>query len=329
MALNPTYQQGIDYFDSVDHPTTMNFSLADSGVSRVFRVPGAIITDWLNYLLGWASGSFADVITREPPDEHPDYTNFYCVQADCTPAGIPTSTEAQDTGEGDVIWPYWWVTAQYKPLNFAVPPPSGDNEPPTLDYPDYYITRQLTINSQYLGSTGKMKWVSRPSNPTPPENVPQALDSGIPAKIVNQTELVLTHRMVPGNLWTVPNFDNITATTGMLNCQTFEGYPRGTVLYMGANFIPIRPMTTNSTYMWDLEHRFTILNNGPALPPPDADPNDAAAGWNYLWDAVYQRFDLISIDGTVDGGRLYQHADFSVLFPPNSAIAACQGGLGL
>lgn len=244
------------------------------------------------------------------PEEHPYFYNFYAASAEVTPVGTSEQTDFGPT------WNKARVAVVFRPPPYVV---ATDAAVSALDIPELgrFVSTTTEASTEFLTSANYFRFVS-----VPPDANPKLLDS-TQGQLVSLIKYSVTWHQIPTaaggvgpDLTNPPNIDAIRACYGRLNDETtdtFLGYGPGCVLLLSAAWKLVLPQTAlQSNYYWDITYTFGIRDFG------DSDVEDGyRRGWNYVYDATStadNKWRLVSTDGTVDGGLIYQYTDLTQLF---------------
>lgn len=237
------------------------------------------------------------------PQEHPFFYNFYANSAEVVPLG---KSDNNVVVEGPV-WNKAMVTVVFRPPPYMV---LADDET-SGDIPEMSRFTSVTVEPsvESLSSANFFYFVQTGN----------LLDS-TQGKLVNLTKYNVTWHQIPitpGDFINPPNINSIKDCWGKVNDADFMEYGAGTVLLMSASWKLVMPQTASqNNYYWDITFVFGVRDQGDSeVPGVDI---GTRIGWNYVFDASNPAgtggWDLVTTDGLVTGGKLYQEEDFSALF---------------
>lgn len=289
----------------------MSMNQGSPSITRVFYIRGDRIPDFMDDLLGYSTGT-GGTISRTLPDPHPYYSNFYAMEAKVNLLG--QMYQATFMGKAFLEQNVVKVTAEYRSPMYEI---KADED--IGDELERYVTRQygfggdaITINStgmqfvSNIGADGRHLALNQP-----------------PARPTMTMELQYVWHMVPPNPDTSPyippNLGSIIDCYGKVNSTVFDDLhmdcPAGTVLFLGVdpkmtNYRFISTEDPHDNIFWEISFKFLYRENGFV----SRGSINESAGHNFIWDQSKQWWDLITNDGTVTGGRLYETADLNTLF---------------
>jgi hypothetical protein len=315
--------QGTAYYSELARGAAEDFSSETGYAERSFYVQYINKDNFINYLLGFTQGDTGGNLMRTLPDNHPDYPALWATNA----TGVGKGRQSMGPN-GAISYDFFEITATYRSRDYAL---LTDQNTGAHEY-NRYVSRTYVMSSQYLTVQGYMQWISRngtsvypPGNPN--NTVPPKPLQVQPGKIVSQMQKTMTWHQVPvvgSNPYEVPNLTTISEAQGRVNTFTFDGHPPGSCLFLGIDPHITCPRVDQNVYYWEIAYQFGILNNGPSLVAgingaPATDNYDAVAGWNYIYDGVYGRWDVPTSDGLAANlnegtNRTYQYYDLNQLF---------------
>lgn len=287
-----------------------DYSSQNGQAIRVFYTTWGERKLFIDYLLGW-SVPVGKTLRRVLPDQHPDFPPLYAVDASSKGVGsafVGTS--------GAIAFPLSKITATYRAVDYIV----TDDASIAGSELNRFCSRTYTYSSQYLSVQGYMQWVSRTESKTL---------TAPPGQIVGLTEYNVVWHGVPGGQVPadVPLSGTISALAGCVNSKEFDGYPAGSVLFLGADPHMSKPQLTATVglpgfYQWEMGYKFLIARDSVFFYPPlPTDPISEVAGHQYLYDTQNKIWDLITSDGMIGGVNangtsttLYQYDDLNKLF---------------
>lgn len=210
-------------------------------------------------------GETGYAITRTLPEIHPQFNNFYCMEAPFKRYGKSTTvTQNNPLGQSRKAgrWIFDRVTATFRPPNYSVLPDASVPNWGTNEYLGGELVRFCTRTYHYVVSTlttqALMQFVQRTTNKT--------LDSA-PGYAVTYLEKEIVWCQVPARTfnysqWEPPNSAIVQSVGGCLNQTTFDGHPAGTVLFAGWNPVLRKPILSSGQYSWDIAYRFVVQDQG-------------------------------------------------------------------
>lgn len=270
---------------------------------------------------------------RQLPLCHPAFPWMYATKIPSVEPFAPyTAAVASTTNPEANTLPYFTgyrgarMTVQFEALDYVLMTDSTLAAAPYNGNELYrYVSRHFKgAFETLLLDRGQMKFAETPPGPV-------AVGSGL-AKVLQAAEPTLIWRQVPErglfDSTLVPQ--NILDCVGMVNEAEFLGYPPGTLLCLPPDFTPSMYPVSPSYWtgfpthfparMFDVTFRFKWFDP-PRTNPDLLDPNTGQVcnrGHNLVpWTLNFNWF-LISTDGTLNGKRLYDPADFTKLFRMNT-----------
>lgn len=270
-----------------------SYAPGSSTVNRVLMVRWDRRPRFLDDLIGW-SYLQGTTIHRIIPDEHPQISNFFAIDAQVEGLGVLGKED-----HNAISWTNAKVTATYKPVDYAI---KADNE---IGYElERYVTRAYGFSADYLTINGQMKFVTNPGT----------VLSNPPGKVTGAMQLNYTWHEVPAkdaNPFQPPNIKAIQNCLGKVNSVPFDtnagNYPAGTVLFVGVDPKMTTPKLSGDVYYWEITFNFLVRNNGAGI-------GGETAGHQYIYRVDLGIWDLVTADGTFGGPRIYQTADLNSLF---------------
>lgn len=271
----------------------------NASVRKVYLVDWSQRGQFLDDLLGSAqvggTVTGGSVLARVLPEQHPEWKNFYAVDADSKYVGPAQGYDDSNSP----TFPYAQITTTFKAVDYAV----LDDDASQTNELYRFVQRGYAYTTEYLTIQGVMQFVSRANN--------KALDT-TPGMNTGFVEKTYTWWWVPADSgssgFNVPNETNIVKLNGTCNLTTFDGNPPQTVLLNGVDAVLLKPKLRSGQRYWKITFKMLIKNNGAGI------STDAAAGVNYIYDTVNQRWDLITDDGTFTGNRIYPTGELNNLF---------------
>lgn len=274
-----------------------SLSQQQSSITRLFICRWDERNRFTDDVLGYSTIFGVDpnyVVHRELPDRHPDTDLFYAMSCEHSPHGIASQSS------GLLRYPLCKISVSYEAPPFAV---KRDDE--VTNELQRWVERVYGFQTDYLTIQGAvMKWVR-------PDRAALAVTPGI---TVGATELNVRWYRVPAkssNPFIPPNINFINSCVGCVNSETFDGYPPGQVLFLGAEPELKLPALFFDRYYWQINFKFLLRTNGELTP---GDFLNEVGGHNFKYDFSTGDWRLITGSGTVDGRRLYTQANLNNLF---------------
>lgn len=329
--IGPPYgnQKYTEYEESGD----FTVSADNASVTKIYQVDHAYRLNFANYLYGFstyaneAGGNYA--INRILPEQHDEWINYYCRDMNGK-TYAPTGT----TVVGGVTlgtWKMSRVTAVFAPRNFAVladgaigsityTNPVDGNSYTSPNELNRYCTRAYHYVLQQLTTQGLMQFISRwKVVDGVNKQVNPALDTA-PGQMIVYLEKEITWYQVPArqvgyNMFEPPNRTTVERLGGCINSTTFDGHNPGTVVFVGYQPTLRMPNLSTGLYTWDITYRFLVQDHGQqTITDYQGNNYTGYVGPDWIYDTLYNRWDLISSDGTVNGYPLYPTKDLNALF---------------
>ncbi len=306
----PDLYSGLQYSEKLSSP-----DVAQNQITRTYFVSYDVLPSFMDDLLGYAETSGSG-IKRVLPNFDPLWANMWAMEASAK--GLGKLTQGT-TADGKVPkYTVAEITAVYRSPAFQI-----INDDDIDNELDRYVIREYGFGGEFItiNSTG-MKFVSNIGA----DGKHLALNQP-PARPTMTMDLTYTWEMVPPNFaispYVPPNLTPLVNCYGKINSTAFDvnhmNCPAGTVLFLG-----IDPKMTNyrlttgaetTNIFWRIAMKFVYRNNGfISRPNTGGGTLNEWAGHQFIWDQSKQWWDLITVDGTTSGGRLFQTANLNTLF---------------
>jgi hypothetical protein len=208
---------------------------SNSSAQRVFLTQWSNRAGLIQTLVGGWSGSGTN-IAYTPPQEHPDWSNFWCRQVQYQGIGLPSCGT-----NGVSSWEWCKATATYQPLGYD--PSQTDGEDLVTEELDFALTDYVVKGgTMYVSGSSPVEMIADPK-------VIQ----------VGSCDYVLTLKRFPVLPGGTSNTDTtqIFALLGKLNHQTFYGAAAKKMLFKGCRCTRSSPsMQDLDEVGWDIQMRF-------------------------------------------------------------------------
>jgi hypothetical protein len=291
------------------------YSPGAATANRVFMVNWDYRPDFLDALLGYSYLDGNNSIKRILPDEHPEIDNFFAEDATVEGMGVLGASDLDS-----ISWTNAKIATNYKPRDYFV---KADNQ--VTSEQDRYTSRTSTFAGEMLTLQNGVKFVSS-----------QRVLSAPPGRLTATQDVQMTWHEVPAlpnNPFVIPNLTAVTNCMGKVNSVPFDvngfNYPPGTVLFYGIDPKMVTgklagdtATNPNGNYHWEITMKFLYRNNGYVTVTQGGSSSSGGgagsiseyAGHNYFWEMSLGRFDLVTIDGRINGQRIYLTADLNTLW---------------